>query len=69
MAGFLLPDGKWFKGIEDYVGESQYEEEKHRKAVVQDILDNWIMLSRGGKFHAILATGSIPEAIEYYGLL
>ena len=69
MAGYLLPDGKWFKGIEDYVGESQYEEEKHRKAVVQDILDNWTMLSRGGKFHAILATSSIPEAIEYYGLL
>lgn len=69
MAGFLQPDGKWFKGIEDYVGESQYEEEKHRKAVVQDILDNWTMLSRGGKFHAILAASSISEAIEYYGLL
>lgn len=65
----MQPDGKWFKGIEDYVGESQYEEEKHRKAVVQDILDNWTMLSRGGKFHAILATSNIPEAIEYYGLL
>ena len=69
MAGYLLPDGKWFKGIEDYIGESQYEEEKHRKAVVKDILDNWAMLSRGGKFHAILATSSIPEAIEYYHLL
>ena len=69
MAGYMLPDGKWFKGIEDYVGESQYEEEKHRKAVVQDILDNWTTLSHAGKFHAILATSSIPEAIEYYRLL
>lgn len=69
MAGYLLPDGKWFKGIEDYAGESQYEEEKHRKKVVEDILCNWMTLSRGGKFHAVLATSSIPEAIEYYRLL
>ena len=30
--------------------------------------DLWQTLSRGGKFHAIFATSSIPEAIEYYRL-
>ena len=68
MAGYELPDGKWFKGIEDYIGESQYDNDKHRKKVVEDILENWTMLSRGGKFHAIFATSSIPEAISYYQL-
>ena len=68
MAGYELPDGKWFKGIEDYIGESQYNREEHRKAVVADILENWPTLSRIGKFHAIFATSSIPEAIAYYQL-
>lgn len=36
--------------------------------VLKDIRTNWIRLSRNGKFHAIFATGSIPEAIEYYRL-
>lgn len=34
--------------------------------VVKDITDNWMILSQNYKFHAIFATGSIPEAIEYY---
>ena len=34
--------------------------------VVKDILENWVVLSQGGKFHAIFATSSIPEALEYY---
>ena len=29
-------------------------------------MDGWTALSHGGKFHAILATSSIPEAITYY---
>ena len=33
------------------------------------IRDNWIRLSHDGKFHAIFATSSIPEAIEYYRLI
>ena len=47
---------------------SQYERSEHQCAVVDDILDNWTTLSHGGKFHAIFATSSIPEAIEYYKL-
>lgn len=68
MAGYLQDDGKWFKGIEDYIPKSQYRREKHRTAVVQDIHDRWMTLSRGGRFHAIFATSSIPEAIQYYDL-
>lgn len=60
---------KYIKGIEDYVPKSQYEEEKHQKAVVNDILKNWLVLSRGGLFHAIFATSSIPEAVHYYRLM
>ena len=66
MAGYKLDDGSWFMGIEDYIPVEQYETEKHQKAVVEDIRDNWSVLSRFGKFHAIFATSSIPEAIEYY---
>lgn len=41
----------------------------HRKNVVQDILNKWDRISFRGKFHYILATSSIREAIEYYRLL
>lgn len=68
MAGYRKSDGTWFKGIEDYIPSAQYEREEHQKAVVEDICDNWATLSHGGKFHAIFATSSIPEAIEYYRL-
>ena len=37
--------------------------------VVEDIQENWLTLSHNGKFHAIFATSSIPEAIDYYRLL
>lgn len=66
MAGYPDQSGKYVKGIEDYVPKIQYETKEHTEAVVQDILANWNMLSRGGKFHAIFATSSIPEAICYY---
>lgn len=68
MAGFTRTDGKYVKGIEDYLPNSQYEREDHQKAVVQDILSNWVTLSHGSKFHAIFATSSISEAIQYYKL-
>lgn len=57
------------KGIEDYIPMEQYRNIKHQKMVVKDILDNWFRLSQGGKFHAIFATSSINEAIEYYRLI
>jgi len=69
MAGYKDSSGKYNKGIEDYVPKSQYELETHRITVVSDILDNWVTLSHGSKFHAIFATSSIPEAIMYYRLL
>lgn len=55
--------------IEEYVSQSQYNVSKHRHTVVKDILSNFTRLSRNRKFHALLATSSIPEAIEYYRLL
>lgn len=66
MAGYYENDGSYVKGIEDYLPNSQYRTEEHQSMVVKDILDNWMILSQGGKFHAIFATSSITEALEYY---
>ena len=54
------------KGIEDYLPITQYRQDNHRQAVARDINEHWAQLSRGSMFHAILATSSIPEAVEYY---
>lgn len=69
MAGFRASDGSIVKGIEDFIPDSQYEREEHQKMVVEDIIGNWMQLSRNSKFHAILATSSIPEAMCYYRLI
>ncbi len=69
MAGSYDANGNYSKGIEDYLPPAQYECDGHREMVVKDILDNWLTLSHAGKFHALLATGSIPEAITYYRLI
>jgi type I restriction enzyme R subunit len=69
MAGYREKGGKYVKGIEDYVPREQYQRIEHQKMVIQDILDNWLRLSHASKFHAIFATSSIPEAIEYYRLI
>lgn len=69
MAGFMNRKGKYIKGIEDYIPKNQYLTPDYQKAVVKDICDNWLTLSRNGKFHAIFATSSIQEAISYYRLL
>ena len=66
MAGHKDATGKYHKGIEDYVPKSQYLTDTHQEKVVSDILDKWDVLSQGNKFHAILATNSIAEAIDYY---
>ena len=68
MAGYIGSDGKYIHGIEDYLSAAQYDRDEHRKVVIEDIRSNWIRLSRNGKFHAIFATSSIPEAIQYYRL-
>ena len=72
MAGTFASDGSWVNGIEDYLPKSQYHanpdhpDSDHPSMVVKDIIDNWPILSKAGKFHAIFATSSIPEALEYY---
>src|SRR5690554_2560936 len=65
-AGYKDGTGKYHKGIEDYVPKEQYLTDTHQEKVVSDILDKWDVLSQGSKFHAILATSSIAEAIDYY---
>jgi type I restriction enzyme R subunit len=68
MAGYYDDKGSYIKGIEDYIPNSQYDNPKHHEMVVKNILSNWTTLSRNSKFHAILATSSIKEAIDYYRL-
>ena len=60
---------KYKKGIEDFLGNSQYELPEYQLAVIQNIKENWERLSSLSKFHAIFATSSIPEAVAYYRLL
>jgi type I restriction enzyme, R subunit len=67
MAGYK-DNGRYVKGIEDYVPNSQYDTDTHRLMVVEDITSNWVTISRNGRFHAIFATNSIKEAILYYRL-
>lgn len=69
MSGYKMADGSYVKGIEDYLPNSQYNRKEHHRAVVKDIKEGWTTLSQAGKFHAILATESIVEAIAYYRLL
>lgn len=75
MAGARRSDGTRESGIEDFVPEAQYRSKDrsgkiiHQEKVVEHIRDNWARLSVLGKFHALLATSSIPEAFEYYKLL
>lgn len=69
MAGYIDKKGNHIKGIEDYLPKSQYKKSEHHQMVVKDILENFTTLSRNGKFHALFATSSIPEAIDYYRLI
>ena len=69
MAGEYTSDGKYQKGIEDYVPNVQYQTPEHVNAVIDDMLENWRRLSQGKKYHAIFATSSIPEAFNYYRLI
>jgi type I restriction enzyme R subunit len=66
MAGHKDPKGKYIKGIENYVPKEQYLTDAHQAKVVEDILGGWDVLSQANKFHAIFATNSIAEAIDYY---
>ena len=63
---------KWMKDVDilkvEDEAKSIYTSEAHHMAVVQKIVEERPVLSNNGMFHAILATKSIPEAIEYYHL-
>jgi type I restriction enzyme R subunit len=69
MATYIDDAGETIKGIEELIGNSIYQKDEHRALVVKDIAENFMTLSHGRKFHAIFATSSIPEAIEYYRLI
>lgn len=69
MVGGIDDKGKPYKGIEDYIPRKQYNSDDHRRAVVKNIKESWLNISRNSKFHAIFATSRIPEAYEYYKLI
>lgn len=60
---------KWVKGIEDFIPNEQYQTDEYIMGVISDIKKKWLIYSRGGKFHAIFATSSIPEAVRYWRLM
>lgn len=66
MADTYKKEGETLHGVEYYYEEKYYESEKHHLAVAEDIVKSRTQLSKNGKFHAILATKNIPEAITYY---
>ena len=68
MVGGVDEAGRPFDGIEDFLPTSQYCTAAHQQAVVSDIVLEFPRLSVGHKFHALLATSSISEALEYYEL-
>jgi len=61
-------NGKQVRGIESYLPKGIYQTDIHHLAVVNDIVKSRVQLSKNDKFHAMLATKNIPEAIEYYKL-
>lgn len=62
-------NGKWVPGIEDFIPNEQYQTDEYKEGVISDIKKKWLIYSRGGKFHAIFATTSIPEAVAYYRII
>lgn len=54
--------------IEKELPRKQYDSDVHREKVIENIVENWDVISHCGKYHGILATASIPEAIAYYRL-
>lgn len=56
------------RGVEAYLPKDLYKREEHYRRVAENIISGRPLLSKNGKFHAMLATKSIPEAIAYYKL-
>lgn len=63
-----IVNNKQVLGLESYIPKSQYLTDTHKNEVVKDILESFTTLSNNGLFHALFATSSIPEAIDYYRL-
>ena len=68
MAGYLDGAGDYHSGIEDNFPNAQYKNDVYTKEVVKDVANNWDRLTHNSMFHAIFATSSIAEAINYYRL-
>lgn len=68
MPETYVENGVKMHGIESYLPKNIYQSDKHHLAVAQDIVSSRERLSKNGKFHAMLATKNIPEAIAYYKL-
>lgn len=54
--------------IEKEIPMIQYDDDIHRNLIVENILESWDVISYNGKYHGLLATHSIKEAIAYYRL-
>ena len=68
MVDTYTENGETKHGVEHYLPKRLYQQDIHHQAVAADIMSKFDRLSKNRKFHAILATKNIPEAIAYYGL-
>ncbi|QYH19031.1 type I restriction endonuclease subunit R [Corynebacterium aquatimens] len=59
-------NGRRVEGIEQLAKTSTWETEKHRQAVVDYMVKHWDQRSRNRQLHALFATSSVLEAIDYY---
>ena len=68
MVDTYTENGETKHGVEHYLPKQLYQQDIHHQAVAADIMSKFDRLSKNRKFHAILATKNIPEAIAYYEL-
>ena len=61
-------NGEKRHGIEYYLPKNTYRCDMHYREVAAHIVKKFELLSKGYKFHAMLATKNIPEAIAYWKL-
>lgn len=66
MPDTYTENGETKHGIEHFLPKKLYQQDVHHQAVAADIMGKFDRLSKNRKFHAILATQNIPEAIAYY---
>lgn len=68
MVDTYTENGETKHGVEYYLPKQLYQQDIHHQAVAADIVSKFDRMSKNRKFHAILATKNIPEAIAYYNL-